>query len=124
MTFLTLVLFRLDVELPALHHRRALDRLPRGAIDATEDYVDLILLGELPRFGFRDAIRRCTVLEIQVYLPPNSPPLALMSLITILATFALAIPKNESGPVWSVMTPTLMDRLSEVVDSVMAVLLS
>src|SRR5213592_3572554 len=32
-----------------------------------------------------------------------------MSLITILATFALAIPMNESAPVWSVITPTLMD---------------
>src|SRR5262245_15676517 len=37
-----------------------------------------------------------------------------MSLMTILATLALAIPTNESGPVWSAITPTLMD------DSVMA----
>src|ERR1700730_17473534 len=51
---------------------------------------------------------------------PNKPPFALMSLITILATFALAIPRNESGPVWSVITPTLMDRPTEVVDSFMA----
>jgi hypothetical protein len=43
-----------------------------------------------------------------------------MSLMTILATFALARPKNESAPVWSVITPTLMDRPTEVVDSFMA----
>ena len=51
---------------------------------------------------------------------PNRPPLALMSPMTILATFALATPTNESGPVWSVMTPTLMDRPTEVVDSAIA----
>src|SRR5574341_1094732 len=55
---------------------------------------------------------------------PNRPPLELISLITILATFALAIPKNESGPVMSVTTPTLMDRRADVVDSVIAFLLS
>ena len=43
-----------------------------------------------------------------------------MSSITIFATFALAMPMNESGPVLSVMTPTLMD----VVNSVVACLLS
>ena len=32
-----------------------------------------------------------------------------MSLMTIFATLALAMPMNESGPVWSAMTPTLMD---------------
>jgi hypothetical protein len=31
-----------------------------------------------------------------------------MSAITIRATFALAIPIAESGPVWSAMTPTFM----------------
>src|SRR5438132_7702890 len=41
---------------------------------------------------------------------PNSPPLALMSSITIFATFALAIPMNERAPVWSVITPTLIRR--------------
>ena len=39
---------------------------------------------------------------------PSRPPLALMSPMTILATLALASPTNESGPVWSAMTPTLM----------------
>src|SRR4051794_30563746 len=38
-----------------------------------------------------------------------------MSSMTIFATFALAIPKNESGPVMSVITPTLMDRPVEAV---------
>ena len=33
-----------------------------------------------------------------------------MSSMTILATFALAMPMNESGPVWSVTTPTLIDE--------------
>ena len=32
-----------------------------------------------------------------------------MSSITILATLALAMPMNDRAPVWSVMTPTLMD---------------
>ena len=74
-TFLSLVLLRVDVELPALHYRRALDSLPRGAINATEDHVDLILLDELPGFGFRNTIRRCTVLEVQIYLPPQQATL-------------------------------------------------
>src|SRR4051794_1872903 len=46
---------------------------------------------------------------------PSRPPRALMSSITILATFALAMPMNESGPVWSVMTPTRAERLIAVV---------
>ena len=37
--------------------------------------VHLILLDELPRFGFRNAIRRCAVLEIEVYLPPQQSTL-------------------------------------------------
>src|SRR5205809_2098425 len=41
---------------------------------------------------------------------PRRPPLALMSPITMRATFALATPTNESGPVWSAITPTLMVR--------------
>jgi hypothetical protein len=32
---------------------------------------------------------------------------------------ALARPTNESGPVWSAMTPTLMGRPPEVVDVAM-----
>src|SRR5437763_792574 len=31
-----------------------------------------------------------------------------MSLMTIFATLALAMPMNDSGPVWSAITPTLM----------------
>src|SRR5689334_19615365 len=39
-----------------------------------------------------------------------------MSSITILATLTLAIPMNESAPVWSVMTPTRAERLRRLVD--------
>src|SRR5579871_2297834 len=42
---------------------------------------------------------------------PSRPPRALMSSITILATLTLAIPMNESGPVWSVTRPTRAGRL-------------
>ena len=42
-----------------------------------------------------------------------------MSPMTILATLALASPTNESGPVWSAMTPTLMGRALEVAESAM-----
>src|SRR6185436_9347422 len=38
----------------------------------------------------------------------SRPPLALISSMTMFATFALAIPIAESGPVWSVTTPTLI----------------
>src|SRR3954453_17872770 len=41
---------------------------------------------------------------------PGRPPRALMSSITILATLALAIPMNESAPVWSVTTPPRAER--------------
>jgi hypothetical protein len=37
--------------------------------------------------------------------------------MTILATLALARPTNESGPVWSAMTPTVTGRPPEVLDS-------
>src|SRR5689334_8024409 len=50
---------------------------------------------------------------------PRRPPLALMSPTTILATFALARPMIESGPVWSAMTPTLMGSPSADGDAVM-----
>ena len=33
--------------------------------------------------------------------------------MTILATLALASPTNESGPVWSAMTPTRIGSASE-----------
>ena len=39
---------------------------------------------------------------------PSRPPAALMSSITIFATFASAMPMNDKGPVSSAMTPTLM----------------
>ena len=82
----------IDVELPALDDGRALDGLPRGAVDAAEDHVDIVVLDELGRLGFRDAVDRCAVLEVQIELRPSRPPLALMSSITILATLALAMP--------------------------------
>jgi hypothetical protein len=119
-TFLSLVLLWVNVKLLALHYSRTLDSLPRGAINVTEDHIDLILLDELSSLGFRYTICSCTVLKVQIYLPPQQATHALMSLMTILATFALAMPKNESAPVWSVITPTLMDRPTEVVDSFMA----
>ena len=50
---------------------------------------------------------------------PSRPPLALMSPMTILATLALASPTNESGPVWSAMTPTLMGSAPGVGDAAM-----
>ena len=37
----------------------------------------------------------------------------------VLATFVLARPTNESGPVWSAMTPTLMGSPSGIGDAVM-----
>src|SRR4051794_21851915 len=40
-----------------------------------------------------------------------------MSPMTILATLALASPTNESGPVWSAMTPTLTGSEPAVGDS-------
>src|SRR5262245_22872903 len=42
-----------------------------------------------------------------------------MSPITIRATLALASPANERGPVWSAMTPTLIERPPEGVESAM-----
>src|SRR5579884_270990 len=39
---------------------------------------------------------------------PSSPPSALTSSTTILATLTLASPTNESGPVWSAISPTLI----------------
>src|SRR4029079_16544907 len=42
------------------------------------------------------------------------PPRALMSSITILARLTLAMPMNESAPVWSVMRPTRVGRLIAV----------
>ena len=39
---------------------------------------------------------------------PSTPPLALMSLATMVATFALALPAKPMGPVRSVAMPTLI----------------
>ena len=69
--FLSFVLLRVDVERPALHDRRPLDGLPRGAVDAAEDDIDVILLDELRRFGGRDDVVGCAVLEIQLHVPPE-----------------------------------------------------
>src|SRR5437016_11118924 len=42
---------------------------------------------------------------------PSRPPRALMSSITILVTFTLAMPMKDSAPVWSVMRPIRAGRL-------------
>ena len=118
--FLPFVLLGVDVELPALDDGGALDGLPRGAVDAAEDHVDLVVLDELGRLGFRNAVDRCAVLQNRSSWRPNRPPLALMSSITILATLALAMPMNESGPVWSAITPTLIDGSLMAISSVAA----
>ena len=76
-TFLSLVLLGVDVKLLALHYSRTLDSLPRGAINATEDHIDLILLDELGGFGFRHAICSCTVLKVQIDLPPQQATLCI-----------------------------------------------
>src|SRR6185436_5962340 len=41
---------------------------------------------------------------------PSRPRRELMSSMTIFATFTLAMPMKERGPVWSVMTPTRAGR--------------
>ena len=69
--FLSLVLLRVDVKLLALHDSRTLDSLPRGAVNATEDHIDLILLDELGSFGLRNTICSCTVLKVQIDLSPQ-----------------------------------------------------
>src|SRR5439155_11704115 len=76
-TFLSLVLLWVNVKLLAIHYSRTLDSLPRGAINATEDHVDSILLDELGCFGFRYAIGSCTVLEVQLDLPPQQATLGI-----------------------------------------------
>jgi len=76
-TFLSLVLLWVNVKLLAIHYSRTLDSLPRGAINATEDHIDLILLDELSSFGFRYTICSCTVLEVQIYLSPQQATLCI-----------------------------------------------
>ena len=63
---LPLVLLGVDVERLALDDGRALDRLPRGAVDAAEDDVDLIVLDELRRLGGCDGVVGRAVLETQL----------------------------------------------------------
>lgn len=48
-----------------------------GPVDAAEDHVNLILLDELSRLGFPNAIGRCTVLEVQIELPPQQATLCI-----------------------------------------------
>ncbi len=106
---LPLVLLGVDVERLALDDGRALDRLPRGAVDAAEDDVDAgpARRASSPR-PRRRRRRSRRPRDAARGAGPSRPPLALMSPMTILATLALASPTNESGPVWSAMTPTLM----------------
>src|SRR5207245_1017209 len=59
---LSLVLLRVDVKRLALHYNRTLDGLPRGAVDPTEDHIDMILLDELGGFGFGYRVGGRTVL--------------------------------------------------------------
>ena len=74
-TFLALVLLGVDVKLPALDDGGTLDGLPRGAVDAAEDHIDLVVLDELGRFGFRDAVDGGAVLEVEFDLcAPASRP--------------------------------------------------
>ena len=49
--------------------------MPRGAIDAAEYHVDLILLDEFLGLGFRNTVCGCTVLDEQIYLPPQQATL-------------------------------------------------
>ena len=63
---LPLVLLGVDVERLALDDGRALDGLPRRAVDAAEDDVDVVLLDELRRLGFRDGVVGRAVLEEQL----------------------------------------------------------
>ena len=62
-TFLSLVLLWVNVELLAIHYSRTLDSLPRGAINATEDHIDLILLDELIITPFPEQVplRQCNL---------------------------------------------------------------
>ena len=70
-----LVLLRIDVERPALLHRRPLDGLPRGAVDAAEDDVDPVALDQPGRSGGRDGVVGRAVLQVQLEPPPEQPAL-------------------------------------------------
>src|SRR5581483_8218573 len=54
---------------------RALDRLPRGAVDAAEDDVDVILLDELPRDLGRDLVVGGAVFEAELERTAEQPAL-------------------------------------------------
>ena len=73
--FLAFVLLRVDVKRPALHHRRLLDGLARGTVDAAEDDVDSVLLDQLGRRSRRCSVVGGSVLEVQLQLPPQQPAL-------------------------------------------------
>jgi hypothetical protein len=68
---LPLVLLGVDVERPALDDGRALDGLPRGAVDPAEDDVDVIVLDQLRRLGGRDGVVGRAVLEMELDVPPQ-----------------------------------------------------
>jgi hypothetical protein len=72
---LALVLLGIDVERLALGDGRLLDGLPRGAVDAAEDDVDLIALDELLRLGGRDRVVGRAVLEMQLDVAPQQAAL-------------------------------------------------
>ena len=105
---LALVLLRVDVERLALHDGRTLDGLPRGAEDATEDDVDLIVLDELGRHRARDGVVGRAVLEMQLQLPPQQPALGVDVADDHPGDVGVGEPHEREGPVWSAMTPTLM----------------
>jgi hypothetical protein len=58
-----------------LDHDRALDRLPRRAVDAAEDDVDPVLLDELRRDGGCDLVVGRAVLEVQLEPAPEQAAL-------------------------------------------------
>ena len=70
-----LVLLRVDVERLALDHGLALDGLPRGAEDAAEDDVDVVLLDQLGSHRGRRGVVGRAVLETQLEVPPEQSAL-------------------------------------------------
>ena len=107
--FLALVLLRVDVELPALHDGRAFDGLPRGAVDAAEEHVDLVVLDELGRLGFRDAVDGRAVFEEELELPPEQAAAGVDVVDHHLRHIGIGDAHERKRPVCSAMTPTLMD---------------
>jgi len=110
MAFLPLVLLRIDVELLAPFDGRAFDRLPRGAVDAPKITSTLSCSTSFAALASDTLSVVALSSRCRSTCRPSRPPFALMSLMSILATFALAVPITESGPVWSVTTPTLIDE--------------